>query len=543
MQNAGFGGLDQRSYALQTMVKPKVHAPQSDIFGQYEWPGKQIWSYDNIFIREFYARSSKDKFVIYDGITGDKQPFDTEEEAIEWGTWLFNFYSQPAVQVLYDLFQEDGVPITPPISRPKFEKCKYVTQSVFAGPSLVHWQEFETDSIPYKAFIPQFYDGDLTSHFEQGKAPQRMWNRLMAAVDERESGPKPGVAINAHYLPPDWDEDKIRDFWVQMNPMLIINKNDQNFDWEKVIHQMPGAPKDAGLYNLMGQMQLTLDNLFGGPNSRGQQAFAGQSGKSAEALMASASNQLIPIWDKNNFFQKEVGLEAIALMKHLDPAVRMSVTDEFDERINSSLQEFGVKNVEDLSYSIHVSTVVASPTKQAEDLGRLTFVMQTMSDEGQEDLIPDVVQNILPPSQYRKYMQRRAAREEGQAKAAQAAQQFEIWERTTKLNNETLRLQNQEREISWKEQNQPKISIGGKPGDYPVGLLSQIMNNAGPGYGEYEPGPVLVDRAVQATFDQDVANVGQRDFNRLTPPWQRKEGSRGPKGTMTPKDKKQRKAR
>jgi len=72
--------------------------------------------------------------------------------------------------------------------------------------------------------------------------------------------------------------------------------------------------------------------------------------------------------------------------------------------------------------------------------------------------------------------------------------------------------------------------------------MGTVLNASGENY-EADPLRVLEDKALNAAFDQDVANVQQENFNKRVPAWQRESGSRAAKGVSTPKDKRQRKNR
>lgn len=542
------GTVDQNMYAYYTIDQPVISAPANSLQLDntfYTW--NNLMNPNMVFRREFYHRRYEHRWVVRDGITNTEEDFmpnpdgSCPQEAFDFAEAAYLFYQEPTI--VEEFMAPFGIQ-APLISEPFRKQCSFIDKYVFAGSALIYRNTYRSDQYPYKFFIPKWYDGELTSYIESMKDPQRFLNRLYMFIDERAGGFKGGVVVNKKYLDPSWQDADIVEYGIQTNPVWLVDKDPQDYPIEQFVHTYGPPQNGPEASELLNRVGAEIDRMGGGANLVGYQESSGQSGRSSEALIAQATLTHIPIYDKDNFFQEDVGKLIISYAPMLDPSVRMFVTDEYKNPVATSFLEHKLGTVfkpEDLDFSIEITEVVASKNEQERRFNKLAMVLQTVLPNdiaATRAAIPMLMKNTgLEASERKEFLENYARENEAMAKAAQEQAQFEREMEQWKMQ------QGQENIEVKKEALQVQRELGTKfnvTADFTeLGPLTKasILNRQGVAA---HPSMVWQDDAAKAQMDRVVRNTAQSDFNKLTPQWEKDKGNRADKGVQTPKDRKNR---
>jgi hypothetical protein len=535
------GAVDRNMYAFHTTKQPVISSitnrPTLDTTYQ-TW--NDLMNPNMIFRREFYHRRYEHRWVVRDGTTNTEEVFlpnrdgSCPQEAIDFAQAALQFYQDPYIIQEFDVQ-------TPLVSRPFPKQVAYVDKYVFAGSALIFFQTYQTDQYPYKFFIPTWQDGELTSYIESLKDPQRFVNRLLMFIDEEAGGAKGGAVVNKRYLDGSWEDDDIKEYAVQTNPVWITDKDPADFKIEDFIHTYGPPPGRPEAPMLLQHVESLLDRLGGGSNIIGGAAFAGQSGKSAEALTAAAGITHIPVYDKDNFFQEDVGKLIISYAPKLDPSIRMFVTNEYREPSATSFLEHKLGTVfkpEDLDFGIEIAEVIASQDKRERQFAKFAMMMQTTFPNdiaGQQAAMPSLIKNSgLEASEQRDFLTRyeeiTAQMNQAAAEQAKFDRDMEVWkmEQGQEKINVSRYGYDVQRELAL------KLNITGSLEEMGPAAQATMWNKMGI---PADPGTIMEDNALQSTMQQAERNIAHANFNALTPKWEREKGSRTAKGVPTPKDR------
>ena len=533
---SGYQG-DKWFYNLQTMIQPMIHAPANRLVSSTIYNPMLYRTFrDYVFKREFYRRRYERRLCVQDRISDTTLYFTDANEAIDAYKQLFAFYSNPEIK------QRFGIAY-PLVTQPFEAQAPFVDKLVFIGQKLVSVQTVQTSDVPYKFYIPEWKDGELTSYIEHGKGYQRFINRIMMFMDQRISGVKGITAVNKGWLDSKWTDDKIRQEIVSSNPVFIVDKEDPEFNINALIQNVPPPINGTDIEAMRQILVGGLGNLFGGPNSVGNAAFAGQSGESAQALMSQATTRTIPLYDRFADYEKTVGEHAAYLMQFLDPTIQMAVQNEYGEVQFGSLADFGIRNPEDYDWMVNVTQVKASDSEQAANLQRMAMIAQTNPDYANA-IAPMMIDELdIDASKKRQMLQNLKAQQDAQAQQVQHQQELETAQMLLKERTEQHQFQVRMRELDIQEKNMPKISLAGKlDGSMPSALLATELNYAGQ---DVDPLGVASDLAGHMVLKQDEANMNQKNYwNNLAPEEKaaiaNKAYTNKKAGTDTPKDKKAR---
>jgi hypothetical protein len=539
------GNMGRYLYGLETLSRPKVHPMANELQGYYIWQPITPYTMNQVLMREFFVRRYEQRWVVFDGVTGTKEPKASEQEAADWYNWLIRYYMNPSIQELYGIYQ-------PNVSQPTMESWCYVDKYVFAGTALVDVSVTTNGNIPYKPFIPRFVHGDLTSYTEDLKPPQRFINRIVSFLDEQAGGTKGGTLVNdarIKGITPDQVDEKLRG----SNWILHVQDEANEFNFDTVLKKHEPQGSDQRTAALLNVVNTNFMQMIGGANAQGFTAFSGQSGESAKTLINQASLRHIPLFGKDRVFQRTVFEDALTFLPLIDKAVQMTVTENFGDEapMTLALNDFKVTNAHDLSFVVWLSEKPSTPSERDADLNRIAFVMQTMGEENSGDLLPLLIDDLPLQAKERrallagrdKRLKRQQDIEDRTFAAEQEQVQFDRSVQQAKLMLEEKKLNIEELKVTT-----AKFNFTDKVSDMPEGLLSTFMNASGiPMTPEYAIG----DKARNAlVVKQPIANLQQESFNkregafiRSLPKDDQRQGKRAKKGTATPKDSKARKNR
>lgn len=538
------GTIDQNMYAYYTIPTPTVSSAANKLTLDTVFdPWYNLLNPQIVFRREFYHRRYEGRWVVRDGNTNTQEEYyanpdgSCPQEAIDFAIASYNFYLEPEIQQ-----QFGGSPQL--ISQPYWEQVAYVDKYVFAGSALIYYKTFRTDQYPYQFFIPTWKDGELTSYIESLKDPQRFVNRMFMFIDEEAGGAKGGMVVNKRYLDASWNDDDIKEYGVQTNPTWIIDKAPEDFKVEDFIHTYGPPPGRPEAPMLLQHVESILDRLGGGSNIIGTKAFAGQSGRSAEALTANATVTHIPVYDKDNFFQEAVGKLIMSYAPMLDPSVRMYVTNEFKEPVVTSFLEHQLGETfkpEDLDFTVEITEVIASRNEQERKFNKWMTVLQTTLPNdiaAQRAAMPTLVKNSgLEASEQRDFLSEYQAittqMDKASAEQADFERKMEIW----KMQQGEQNIDVKKMGIEVQKELGTRLNFTGDFNELGPAAQATLWNKVGvPAH----PGTILQDNALQSQFDQAKRDVAQSHFNALTPKWEKEKGARSAKGVETPKDRKNR---
>lgn len=500
-RGASYG--DNYFYGYETLIRPKIKATANALSGPYEYNPRFYSMYRNqLFKREFYRRRLVKKFVVHDGVSNMSQYFDDEPTATDWAQKLYAFYSNPSVMQQFGIRQ-------PYVSAPFQDDVTYVDQMIFLDSRLVRVNTSKVDRIPYKFYIPEWYDGDMTSLFEHGKGYQRLINRYMMFMDQMAGGVKGSTTINEYYANGKYTSEQLEQIAVSANPIYHINMPDKDAAAGLISKDPP--PQYGQLPAVLSDMVTRdLSQLYGGQNVIGVQAFAGQSGKSAQGLAAQATVANIPLYDKWRKVQKQVGQDIIYLSQFLSPQLQMVVVDEMENPQYARFIDDGIQNPEDFDYDVYVSEVQASPTEQEATLNRLMVVAQTNPDLAQ-DMAEVFLDNIdIDAAIKQKILASRDARIKYVQQMEQQKLQLERDALSHKTELDYLGKALKSKELEIEAMNLPKVSMVVKPDTASPGLLSEILNKAGV---PADATGVAADQAFKAIMNQEALNLQQQSRN------------------------------
>jgi len=538
------GTVDQNMYAWYTIAQPVISSPtNSPTLDNTYFLWNNLMNPNMVFRREFYHRRYEGRWVVRDGTTNTEEVFipnpdgSCPEDAIDFANAAYKFYQEPAIVEQY------GVQM-PLVSEPFWKQVAYVDKYVFCGRALIFKQTYQTDQYPYKFFIPKWYDGELTSYIESMKDPQRFLNRLYMFIDERAGGFKGGVVVNKKYLDGSWEDDDIKEYGIQTNPVWIVDKDPEDYPIEQFVKTYGPPQNGPEASELLNRVGTEIDRMGGGANLIGGAAFSGQAARSAEALINQATMTHIPVYDKDNFFQEDVGRLIISYAPALDPSVRMFVTNEYKQPIATSFLEHKLGTVfkaEDCDFAIEITEEVASKSEQAQRFDKLAMVMQTLFPDdpaAKQASMPMLMKNSgLEPSQQKEFLDTyyKVSDElsQQQAEQTQFERQMEQWK--LQQGQDKIAIANKQLEVELALGTKLNVSADLTE----LGPLTQasLLSNRGIAA---DPRIVFQDNAVKAAMNRSERNIAHSDFNKLTPPWEKEKGGRADKGVQTPKDMKNR---
>ena len=538
---AGGAGSDRQFTGYDVLRRPRINAPVGELHLDYQYTGLDYFTRDMVFRRELYHRRYERRWVVRDGISGMVLDYETEYQAQQGVEQLFALYTNPQVAQTFGVSK-------PLISEPRIVNRPFVDKYVFFGTRLVDFRTGQGDRFPYKFFIPEFYDGELTSRIEHVKPLNRFVNRIMMFLDEIAGGVKGGTIINGDYLDDSITDTDIRRMAVQTNPVWIVRKPPEDFPLEQ-FSKTTAAPINGQMAGeLLGAIKDNIFGLTGGPNSQGLAAFAGQSGVSAQEMRSAASIRNIPVFDKWRFFNQQVFEDAVALSGYLEPTVKMYVTNEYGEPEIMSFIEQAFDEVftpGELEYGITITEVMATQSEQEAMRGELAMIMQTAPDTYPVVLPKYLKTTNMDPRDRRDievYLQEQAAfSSQMQEREMRLQEQERMW----KMEESRIKLQLKDKELDLMARGQiiPKVNITGKIGEMPPAEEATLLSATGNPDLEADPLGIMQDRAIHTVMQQERSDLEQSHANALTPPWQKEKGAKAPKGTATPKDKRQRRNR
>ncbi len=507
--------------SIYTMIRPKIHAPagRKDNYSTYFDPFIKRAYGALVFKREFYRRRFATKWLIRDGYSGTSYYYDTPNQAADEANKLMRQYYESGVVEYYGM--------VPRISAPRQVALPVIDQFIFVGDQLLRVTTSTVDRYPYKFYIPEFYDGEVTSYFEHGKDDQRMRNRILSFIDQMASGVKGLTLVDRDAVPQKISDDQLKATLTLPNQVLLVNgARAAGKNLSEVVHH--AAPPVPGTLHqtLFGIVSGDMEQQFGGPNAIGQEAFAGQSGRNAQFLRSQASLANIPAFDALRRFNKQVAEDILYYSQFLDPGVQMMVTDEASNPEFHSILDYGVKSIEDMKFNIIVSEVVASPTERDARLSRLMQLLGQVPD-----LAMDAAEVILDLSDIdfedkTKIIQNRDARLQAQNQMEQQIQQFEQSRDMKKLEVQIMQAMVKSRLADLAARNMPSITLTGKLPEGPA-TQATLLQAAGV---EAEPLAVASDNAFHAMLRQEILDMAQEHQNDLTPSWERDRGGGGHQG-------------
>lgn len=523
----GQGGLasGRRWNDMFAYKRPKVRETAGQLTGGVTHDPMMQRAFKNfVFKREFYRRRYDPKFRVVNGHTGEQLDFETAQQAWDGAKQLYQFYNQQEVLARYNVTQ-------PLVSEPRMVNVPVIDQLVWCGDLLLRVNKGDRDRYPYKFYAPEWYDGDLTSYFEHGKDEQRMRNRLMSYLDLIASGVKGATIVNRNKLPGDWTDQKIMDMAMQPNQVWVIDDHTGQ-DASQIVHHVPPPNYNQLPVVLYNMLQENMTTQFGGPNTIGQSAFAGQSGRSADQLRSAASLSLIPTMEAFRYFKQEIGEDVCHLAKFLDPNLQMMVSDGMNNPTFRSIISEGIQSIDDLKFSIQITEVTASPTERD---ARMSKLMQLAGQ------IPEFAQDMgevllgyadIDESDKKKILAARDSRVQFQQQMEERQQALQ--EETEKARIQVMVLGQL---VKLKEmENPPKppvVTLSVKPDPSP-GLVATILEAAGM---QADPVGIMGDQAVHNVMNQEKLNAQQINRNKnLLPAEKQALKPKAPKTVPAAKD-------
>lgn len=539
---SNIGSLDRNMYAYYTRKEPVVSSTANQPALDYKFSMfNQVYWQDIIFRREFYHRRYEKRWVVRDGVSGTHKTFlpdgngECPMEAINFAKSVYQFYMNPQIRQMFGIVQ-------PLVTAPFEAEVAYIDRYVFAGSTMIDMKTYESDRYPYVMFIPLYYDGELTSYMESLKDPQRYVNRMFSFLDERAGGPKNGIVVNKRYLDDQqWNDQQIENKFTDTNPVFIVDKDPEDFTLEQFIKPFAPAPPSPQADKLLADSLQFVDRIGGGANLVGSQAFAGQSGKSATVLSQQGSGSHLLIYDKDNFFQEDVGELIMSYAPYIDPTVRMYITDEYDEPIGTSFLSNNIGTIfqaSDIKYSVEITETQPSRSRMEQQFQQTMMVMQTVlpgDPLAAQAMMPILLKNSgMPPKDRKQFLQTYQALQQAQSQAAGQQQQFEQQVELQKLQNtqDSTKAKLQVAQI----QREPRLNVGLTGDLSQMGPMSKASTFSALGI-PATPGVMLQDDALKSTLDLAVQNKYHQEYNKNTPSWEKDKGSRAAKGIQTPKDR------
>lgn len=540
--NAGYQG-DRYLFSQQALPRPMIHAPANQLQYPITYNPYLYQAFRNyIFKREFYRRRYERKFCVRDGTRSIVRYFDLSaqgyDKAVDFVKESLDYYANPDIAQM--LAQRNKQVL---ITAPYEQNAPYIDKLVFFGQKLVQVVSSQQDSFPYKFYIPEWIDGELTSEFEHGKGLQRYINRVTSFLDQSASGVKGITVYNKKYFDDKWTSDKIRQEIVSSNPVLEFDVEDPDFDVRKVFSNI-APPADGQKASVLAEtMKGELMQMFGGPNAIGQSAFAGQSGKNAAELHAQASVRNIPLYDKWRGFQAQVGEEGLKQAAFMDETVQQVIRGDYGEIVQSSFVDANISPQDALEFEVDIDEVVASPSERASRLQQLTIIAQT-NEEIAQVVAPMMIEDLGLDFAQKKRIADGLA-QSAQARADQSQHERNMEEREMALREKTQadQAESKRRELDILAANMTKLSISAKAdGTTPSAILSELLNKGGVAA---DPAGVASDMVAHRVINTDLNTLDQKAYDANMPEYEKdaiknKVAVKKTGGTTTPKDRRAR---
>jgi len=514
------------------MIRPKVRGLTGENESSYSLSAPLQSIYGNrLFVREWYRRRYLPKWRVQDGYTEQYWDFDTRDQADAAVRQLQEFYMSAEARA-----QMGNV--VPYIFAPRRVTCTYIDQCILVGDTLLRVRTSTSGELPYVFYIPEWYDGDITSFFEHHKDPQRFHNRIISFIDQIVSGNKGVRILNRHGIPDSLTDDVLRKQLSDPNSVIIVNNPRSDFDARRVLTNVDPPNHNQLVHSLLQYNNDARHEMAGGLNRIGVLQSAGQSGKSAEVLTQAASTLTANLFDKFRTADQQIGERAFYLSQYLHPAIQMRAVDEQGNPEFFSMIENGIQSIRELKFDITVTEVVPSPTEMMMQYSNLINLAQQLGPEVGSRLIPAILERSNLPHKLKQ--QTLASIQQGQQQA-QANIQAEMEEarRKTDMDYEikmrTLDLKERQIEID----ANPRVSLQYKMEPDPLTeatLLEQTGIDADPLF-------VAAGKSIQTMMDVEKQTLHQRAYNENLLPEERealRNKAHKTQPVTTPKDRKNR---
>lgn len=482
------------STMLENFMRPKIQDRMGGLGLDFQYsPFDQMPWREYVSRREFYYVDPQLRYKVVDAYSRMSYYFELPEQAAE--------FTQAQAQYYNALFASVGKPQDRiAVSEPIQEYVDRIYQTVWAGDTLL--RVTEGNSYPYQHFIPEYYDGEITSFFQHGKDQQRIMNRAMIRMDQAAGNVKSKIVLNRAILEQDLTyEDLMENLKSDTEPLLVsVPPGKPISEIAGVIPQSPMNEVVNMLYRLTQDAQFLM---FGGENSIGSQETSQESGKAVMARRAAASLATIPHFEEFSAWKKNVGEQVLYDSQFLDPVVQAMVADIASNPQFEAILNDGVQTIRDERFLVDIEETSASPTEKDMRLQRLLLLASQ-----NPALAPYVLDVALKYSDVDDSdIQTVMARVEQDKQAAAKAQQEQVeFERNIKLDEMRLKqitAVTKLKDVQIRENNPGRMNYNFmfKGEEMPSGLLASVLNREGI---PADPVGVAADRALRTAMDLEV---------------------------------------
>lgn len=499
-----FGDIRSRwGHKIDNFVQPKVTGTMASLgynsrFDPYV-EGAWAWR-DWIVKREFYKVEKELRYRVADGYMKTFYDFELKQQAEAFAYELNEYYKAKLAR--------NRTPVNAiAVSAPMPAYVDVIYQTIWAGDNLLRVEKTGHNKFPYFFFIPEWYDGDITSFFQHGKDQQRLLNRQVTYMDEAAGAAKGKIVINRGALEDDQTPEEVTENLQSISAPLFINVPTGR-TIKEMVDRIP-AP-DMGqiptlMYKLMTEAQLMM---FGGENSIGLQETSQESGKAVAARRAAASLATIPHFEEFSVFKKSVGEEVLFRAQSLNPVVQMMIVNGTQDPEAQEIIFDGEQGIADLRFAIQVAEVEASPTEKDARLSRLMVLASQAPDLAPHimktalkysDVDKSDIDEIMASVQEQMNIDRQMALTEQAAKEDKERRALEI-----QYLRELIRL----RELEIKEENPAKIGLNFMFKEPNPSLTAEILKREGI---DADPMGVAAGESIKSILEEEKL---QREHER-----------------------------
>jgi hypothetical protein len=513
---------------MWTMASPKVHATTSKKKSPYRYQNRSSRTgRKRIWIIEFYRRRTKNSFAVYDSIGNIDHLFDDVNHATY-------FYHHLASAYAYALAASGEDPSQQVVAPPRQKAVPVVDQEIWAGDTLIHYERLPGDAFPYHHFIPEMYNGEITSFFGHDKNHQRLRNRMLIYLDMLMSGIKGKTFYDATALPTGMTPEKFEENLARPTKAIGLKLKSDKKLTDIMAHIDP--PNHGTLpQTIMAIAERGENQMLGGLNSIGTAEYAGQSGKAVQHLIASSQSAMVDVFDWFDHFGVENGQSLSYMGQFISPVRKMMTIDRRNRPVYSRFVDLNVRSMENLEFDIQIEEVMAGP-RERENQYNLMLTWLQNAPEMLEAAFPEMAELIgVDPSRRERIEQRYQESKQFKNILAQREQDRKDFEA-----EDSSKLRHQEATRKWVETEtemhppvRTTMSLRGEIG--PAGQASVLEQNGI----SADPKGVAADISAGKLINQAERTMMQEEWNDHLLPEQRealKGKTKKPKGAPSAKD-------
>jgi hypothetical protein len=485
-----------------------------------------------LFVREWYRRRPVPKWRVQDAYSEMiwDFPIERKDAAIQHVETLLAFYQQDEIRAQIG-------DVSPVIFEPRRVNAMVIDQCILVGNRLLRVNKTTSGEVPYVFYIPEWYDGEITSYFEHYKDPQRFHNRIISFIDQMANGNKGVRVLNRFGIPESITDDSLRQQLSNPNSVIIVNRGGNDFDVRRLLTNIDPPNHGQLVHALLNYTQNDMKEMMGGLNRIGVLQSAGQSGKSAEVLTQAASTLTANLFDAFRDADQQVGERVQYLLQHLHPATQMRAADEAGNVEFFNMVQNGIQTIKDLKYDVTVTEVVPSPTEQLMQQKTLENLAQQLGPQVGSMIVPAIIERTTIPYKVKQEMLEgiKSANEQAQANIeAERAQKQRSEDMDYEIKQRTLDLK--ERQVQVLENNPTKVTMQYKMGADPL-TEATLLEDAGV---EADPLFIAAGKSLQTLMNVEEQGLYQQAYYDNLPAavmQQEKEKAMKRSPVTTPRDR------